>query len=745
VADYLRCKPKTTTKAPDDDRMRKAQRWTTWRLKKVPGKEKPSKFPDCPTDDPAKWMYFHAARAKLGIGRGAPSGIGFQMLGNSGVCGIDIDNCISPEGIRNAMLNEFIATLEGCKVHGEVSPSGLGVRIFAGETPVAFHDFTNKAGVEFYSGEAGRFLCFTGHELPEFVDCEGAFDPLPAAAVKWLEGYASRWKDGRGVVEKGTVAVLPELGKREDWEAAYPRAKKIPKPLLDFIKSGHVPEKYASASEALFAAEQQLLKYLKAPQAYQVLISGQGSWETALEHREGSPTKAREFIWTDLGRASETKDKREKDTAAEASGWRECGIDVELTEDGARAKMCQINVIRAFEKHSEWLNRLRYDEFRGVVSLDGHEVTVRELAETSAWATEFLKWPFEYRRESFIEAITEASKVRGFNPIETHLRSLEWDGVNRIHEFTEALCEENTELDREILKRWLVGFVARGLKPGCKMDQMLCIRGPEGAYKSTFCEVMAGEQDLYALGVSFSEDVDTTMKRIGKRVIELGEGVATRRADKNELKMDLAKPFDDYRPRYSRNMTRVPRAFVYVLTSNPKTFLRSDQDGLRRIWPIDAREFIDLEWIKTNRSQLLAQAVRAYDLGVRWWFEAREDAPEIMGALRARQESAVSEDALDSVIAQLISEPDNRKAGWRTLNELLGQVAGGTHLSGSERNHATDLLLKHGFRSLQRRIDGQKMRIWTHPDWTAPKEGAVLHIAREFSDPTPVDSSSAAE
>jgi hypothetical protein len=106
-----------------------------------------------------------------------------------------------------------------------------------------------------------------------------------------------------------------------------------------FLDNGALGKKYASASEHLFAVEQSLLKHLKPPQAYQILISADGSWGVALEHRENNEQRAREFIWMDLQRASTSKEKHEKEKASAEAGWKDCDIVVELTEEGARARV----------------------------------------------------------------------------------------------------------------------------------------------------------------------------------------------------------------------------------------------------------------------------------------------------------------------------------------------------------------------------------------------------------------------
>jgi predicted P-loop ATPase len=700
--------------------MAKAQRWVVWTIKPVPGKPKPSKVPLGAANDPKSWTFFHGARACLSDPKIA--GLGWQMYGAPGVIGIDVDNCVEA-GQLSGFAQQLLAQLSaaGSRFHVEYTPSGKGLRIFAGETPLPFHDFLNHdAGLEVYSGETARFLTFTGKIVPGFGD--GPFSPLPPETVEFLGKYTKRWKEGlktaTGEVIEAPVAELPSLTRREDWQKLHPNAiKRIGVENRAFLDSGAIGKKYASASEQLFAVEQALLKHLAPPQAYQLLISADGSWGVALEHRENNERKAKEFIWNDLQRAATSKEKHEKDKASAAAGWKDCDIVVELTENGAQARILQLNQINALQKHPTWINRLGYNTFDGRVTLDRADCTVRQLAEMSAWLTEFLKWPFEPRREMFEESVTEAAKTRPWNPVEEELRGLVWDGRVRMKKFAAALTDEPSKVDVDILRKWLVAFVARGIEPGCQMDTVLCLREKGGGgFKTTFARVMAGSPDRFSDSPGFGTDKDSAMLRGGMRIVELGEGSAVRRSDRHALKADITRLDDHFRPPWGRVTEKRKRGFVYILTVNDIAFLRSDQDGLRRIWPLDVREIIDIEWIRENREQVIAEAVALYDAGEQWWWDRDKEPLE----LRARQGSAVAEDFLDAAIDAVLAHPDNRVRGYTTLLDIkkLVEVVAGVVLSSGQSQHLVDALNKHGFYSERRRVDGPQIRVWTHPSWS---------------------------
>jgi predicted P-loop ATPase len=731
---YLKERPSPTTAPPLDDRMAKAKRWTVWTIRKAEGGRKPSKVPVAKPTDESTWNYYHAARACLSDPKIA--GLGFEMFGRPGVVGVDIDNCLDESGTRTPLAAEFLLMLEaaGSKYHVEISPSGKGLRIFAAETDLPFHDFTNNdTGVEVYSGESGRFLAFTGQMIPGFG--QGPFSPLSAGAVAFLAKHALKMKDGKKRADVEPAPDRPELSQRDDWEKLHPGAlTRLAKEHRTFLKEGTLGKKYASASEQLFAIEMALLKHLKPAQAYQVLISAPGSWHTAMEHRESIVEKALDFVWNDLQRARAGHEDFEQDRQNTASVWADCQILTEVVDDTVRAKFVQLNVTNAFTLHREWVDRLGWNIFDGRVTVDRKDVTIRQLHELSAWVTDFLRWPMEPRRDQFEESLTEAAKTRPWNPVEEELRGLVWDGRERTKKFTEAVVKEPTKLDEQILRKWLVGYVARGIKPGCKLDTMLCLTGVEGAYKTSFARLMAGGAERFNDTPTFESDKDSAMARGGMRVVEVGEGAAARRADRFALKNDLSKTFDHFRPPWGRTVERRDRGFVYILTSNPDDFLRSDQDGLRRFWPVKVRDEIDLKWIEANHGQLLAEAVAAFDAGEEWWWDRASTPPELL----ERVGMAVQEDPLDGAVASLLDDEENRRKEWLTLAMVQFQLEAkvGKNLDRGTMQKVIDLLHKHGWINEQRRMGGSKARWWSHAKLKEPLE-KTEEIGKVIKFPSP--------
>ncbi|MBX6762040.1 conjugal transfer protein TraC, partial [Pseudomonas aeruginosa] len=93
-----------------------------------------------------------------------------------------------------------------------------------------------------------------------------------------------------------------------------------------------------------------------------------------------------------------------------------------------------------------------------------------------------------------LEAVSVVASKNSFHPVRAYLEGLEWDGTPRIeHWLNRALGVEETPYSMKAGKRWLIGAVARVMRPGCKMDTVLILEGLQGEGKSTAMSVLGGE------------------------------------------------------------------------------------------------------------------------------------------------------------------------------------------------------------------------------------------------------------
>ena len=125
------------------------------------------------------------------------AGIGYNFIESDFIWGIDVDHCLKvvngeivPSGLASRIISAF------CGTYIEVSPSGLGLRVFGkGRLPANSIEHAKilpgnpyyekefpHQGIEWYSGKSAKTLTVTGHAL--YISTTGLNSlPMP---LRWL-------------------------------------------------------------------------------------------------------------------------------------------------------------------------------------------------------------------------------------------------------------------------------------------------------------------------------------------------------------------------------------------------------------------------------------------------------------------------------------------------------------------------------------------------------------------------------
>lgn len=216
------------------------------------------------------------------------------------------------------------------------------------------------------------------------------------------------------------------------------------------------------------------------------------------------------------------------------------------------------------------------------------------------------------------------------------MASLTWDGTPRLDGWlTQAVSAEANPYTRAVGTNFLLSIVARTFKPGCQVDTMMVLEGLQGAGKSSFFNILAGE-NWYAEASESPTSKDFFMVLRGKLIVEVAELDAFSRTDVTRIKQILSCRTDRYREPYGRMTSDHPRRSVFVGTTNETQYLR-DATGARRFWPLEAHR-INLDWIRAHRDQLFAEAVHRFHSGENWWLVPAEDAATETEARRVHDE-----------------------------------------------------------------------------------------------------------
>jgi hypothetical protein len=119
----------------------------------------------------------------------------------------------------------------------------------------------------------------------------------------------------------------------------------------------------------------------------------------------------------------------------------------------------------------------------------------------------------------------------------------------------------------EMLKRTLIGAVARAFSPGCKHDTACVIMGDQGAYKSSFWSCLGGPFFSDALGDITSKDDIMVLHR--SWMMEWAElDHITNRKHAGQVKAFLSQAVDLLRVPYGKAVESFPRRGIIVGTTN---------------------------------------------------------------------------------------------------------------------------------------------------------------------------------
>lgn len=267
-------------------------------------------------------------------------------------------------------------------------------------------------------------------------------------------------------------------------------------------------------------------------------------------------------------------------------------------------------------------------------------------------------------RDIVRDAVSARARENAFHPVREYLNALTWDGKSRVRVWmTTNLGADLSAYTQSVGTMFLVSLVARVYEPGCKVDYMPVLEGPQGAMKSAACAVLGGEFFSDCLpDVAAGKDVAQHLR--GKWVIEIGEMHAMNRAESAQLKAFITRQVERYRPSYGRFEVVEPRQCVFIGTTNQATYLR-DETGGRRFWPVKIGE-IDIDGLAEDRDHLFAEAVHLYRLGEPWWPDRRFEQEHI----KPQQQSRYEADAWQEMIIPYLA-PQQKVTVGQVAKEAL--------------------------------------------------------------------------
>jgi predicted P-loop ATPase len=253
--------------------------------------------------------------------------------------------------------------------------------------------------------------------------------------------------------------------------------------------------------------------------------------------------------------------------------------------------------------------------------------------------------------------IQTVARENPVHPVRDYLNGLKWDRTTRLDAWlTTYLGVEDSHYVQAIGSRFLISAVARVFRPGCQVDHMLILEGPQGILKSSALQALASL--WFTDRTSRLGSKDSSMEVAGVWLIEMSELDALTKATNSAIKSFITHRHDRFRPPYGKHVVDRPRQCVFTGSINVMSGYLKDPTGARRFWPV-ACGVIDLKALARDRDQLWAEAVVRFRDGAVWWLET----PELEALATAEQAARFEVDAWAETVSDWLLGRDDVSVG----------------------------------------------------------------------------------
>jgi len=231
-------------------------------------------------------------------------------------------------------------------------------------------------------------------------------------------------------------------------------------------------------------------------------------------------------------------------------------------------------------------------------------------------------YSFTATEKHIIQAMDIVGTVNRYHPIQAYLQSLDWDGKPRIDTWLIDYCgAEDSKYVRAVAKNTLISAAARVFDPGCQVDTMTVLEGPQGSGKSSAIHALGGQ--FYGTLFLDPHQKDTVMNMRNNWINEIAEMEFTRKAEVAAVKHFISNRADTLRLPYAKTSGTHKRQCIFIGTINPEadaSYLR-DSTGNRRFWPVATGKKINVAGLLENRDQIWAEARQRFFNGETWYMD----------------------------------------------------------------------------------------------------------------------------
>jgi hypothetical protein len=346
-----------------------------------------------------------------------------------------------------------------------------------------------------------------------------------------------------------------------------------------------------------------------------------------------------------------------------AGGWR-CDIKNKPDPKQADNVAALLNHADVEVKFNQWTQRMDVrwpgENLRRFQDHDLHEL--RRIASAD----------YEYHVDKTLlrDTLDALARKACYDPVLDMIDGLTWDGALRLHLWLSTVCHVPQDAYHEAVGKILIGgMIKRARHAGVKHDFVPVLTGPQRKGKSTMCEILTLNPEWFIDNLDLNaKPQDLIPKMEGKWVIELAEfdGI-TGKKDAAHLKAFVSTKNDNFTRKYAAYANDQHRRCIFIATANDYTPL-VDATGNTRYFPVRCDQDLDLEWLRINVEQLIAEAAHLEAQG-----ETFALPPELYAPTAAKQEGARAQPEHEVLLRRWFARGEPHPSIPPAVAALMGQ------------------------------------------------------------------------
>ena len=288
--------------------------------------------------------------------------------------------------------------------------------------------------------------------------------------------------------------------------------------------------------------------------------------------------------------------------------------------------------IREWDDEKGWNGHWEWKEYR----VDDHEgwliIEIEEKCFYRAGKNGEIRKHLRLTKERLNNFIAHLCRNYRYDPVMDFMGDLDkqWDGKKRIETcLIDLFWAEDSEVNRYAGKAIWLGPVQRVFEPGCKLDEVIILKGVGGCGKTSFFREMPPNPDWYNGSISIRMSNKRFVEAMrSKLILEFSELKGMTQKDLDHIKAMITSQSDHIREAYRRDAKTIYRRCAFFGTTDKDDFLPHDPGNENRRFVVSELRRDPIKngvkggrlvenWMEKNRLQCWAEAVYMYKNGER--------------------------------------------------------------------------------------------------------------------------------